>query len=148
MSPRQTFILFGSGPGIGLALAKAFATTPHFSRIVLCARNTSRLQDEKAAVEAAAKGVGRDDVEVLTFALDLSDLQALPGKVRELEGMLGFGSSGSEGAGEGRLGCVWHNAAMVRHSEVLTTAVEEVEEDMKVRLTFLPCPILPLLHIK
>lgn len=141
-TPQPLFLLLGAGPGIGRSLAKAFAATHHFPRIVLVSRNRSRLAAEKAAVEAAATAAGYNGLQVFTFAVDISDQDALRkvlGKVEHL----------------GEVRCVWHNAASVRFGECLGESGEEVERDWKVgrhffsphlcrslRSSFLP-PIIP-----
>ena len=104
-----TFVLFGSGPGIGLATAKAFARR-HFAQTVLVARNAERLASEKAAVVEAAKQAGKD-VEVFTFPTDLSDLAALRKTLHETEKL-------------GLVGAVYHNAARIKFADHLTTSVE------------------------
>ncbi len=107
-----------NSPGIGVSLAKAFAAK-HFDSIVLCSRSSEKLQDEKRQVAAAAKEAGRD-VDVHTFVVDLGIRKSIQKATSEID-KLG-----------GSLGCVYHNAARIRPSEVLTTDVDELEEDLRV----------------
>lgn len=110
-------IVFGSGPGIGIAVAKLFAQK-HFDRIVLCARNAGRLESEKKEVEEAAKKVGRN-VDVTTIPVDMSSRESLQKALKEIEKM-------------GPLGCVYHNAAKINFEEALTTSIDDVEDDFRV----------------
>lgn len=119
-------LLIGAGPGIGRALATSFASGGHFTRILLCSRSARHLEEEKAAVESAiAASSSAEAVEVGTLALDLGDLDALPGKLAEVEREWLSGEKGG-------LGCVWHNAASIRFGEPLGAGVGEVEADVKV----------------
>ena len=114
---NATLVVFGSGPGIGIAVAKLFAQK-HFERIALCSRSAERLASEKTEFEEAAKKAGRH-VQVSTYPTDLSNLDSLRktlGKVEKL----------------GPLGLVYHNAARINPTEVLATSVEEIEEDFRV----------------
>ena len=45
--------VFGSGPGIGSATAKAFAQTHRFAKIALVSRDAKRLESEVAGVKEA-----------------------------------------------------------------------------------------------
>lgn len=107
-------VIFGSGPGISAAVAKLFAQK-HFTTIALVARNGERLATEKTAVERAA---GRN-VNVYTFAADMSDIASLGKTLIEVEKL-------------GPLGLVYHNAARINPAEPLKARVEELEEDLKV----------------
>lgn len=119
-SNPQTLLLLGSGPGIGLASAKLFATRSHFSKIILISRDSVRLQQEKNEVEEAVSSAGKAHVEVEAIAADLGDLKALKGVLDGME------------LGKGGLGCVLFNAARIRPSEVLSAGWEEMEEDFRV----------------
>lgn len=123
--PSPLLLLLGSGPGIGLSIATAFALK-HFTRLALCARNAEHLARERKQIIAAAKAAGRE-VEVRTFVVDLGDLVGLKGRLEEIERVCAIG-----GDSGGELGCVWHNAASVRFSEPLSEGMELVEGDMKV----------------
>ena len=115
----STFVIFGSGPGIGTSVASIFAEK-HFDRVVLCARNAESLEKARKDVEAAAIKVMRY-IRVSTIQTDLTDLASLRQAFKEIERL-------------GPLGCVYHNAARIRFSEPLTTPVAEIEEDFKVSL--------------
>ncbi|KAK3707508.1 hypothetical protein LTR37_012151 [Vermiconidia calcicola] len=114
--PSSTFVLFGSGPGIGLSVAKAFAQK-HFDRIVLCARNAERLESERNEVEEVARVVGRN-IQVSAFATDVSHRDRLRKTLKEIEGL-------------GPVGCVYFNAASINGAEPLTASDEELEEDFR-----------------
>lgn len=116
-SSSPVLLVLGSGPGIGIHTAKAFARKNHFGTIALVARSPERLAKEKAEIEEVIEG-GKTQVE--TFPTDLTDRNKLKGTLKEVEKL-------------GTLGCVFFNAATVRMSEVLTTSLEEIEEDFKVR---------------
>ena len=111
---NPVFIVFGCGPGIGLATASVFASK-HHRTIVLVSRNEERLAADKQAVVAAA---GRD-VEVLTFPTDLSDFGQLRKTLKKIENF-------------GRLGTVFFNAARITPTDILTTNVEDIEQDFRV----------------
>ncbi|KAK4494770.1 hypothetical protein PRZ48_014126 [Zasmidium cellare] len=114
-STRPILLLLGFGPGIGLHTALAFARTSHFGTIVLVSRHSARLAQEKAQVETESEG----RVNVVTFAVDLSDFEALRRMLSEVEKL-------------GTLGCVLFNAARIQPGEVLTAPVDELEEDFRV----------------
>lgn len=114
---RSVFVLFGSGPGIGISVAKTFARQ-HFDVLALCSRDTKRLQSERAEVAAAAKEAGRE-VQVIAFPTDLTDLNQLEQTLQAVQAL-------------GPLGCVYHNAARINYEQPLTTSPEDVEEDFRV----------------
>lgn len=71
----QSFVVIGSGPGIGATTASLFAQRK-FYKLALISRNESRLQEDKKVVESAALEVGRD-VQVITWSVDITDSVAL-----------------------------------------------------------------------
>ena len=99
-------------------MAKLFVEK-HFDRVALCARNAERLSSEKVEVENAAKKAGKV-AEVFTFPTDLSNLESLSKSCKDIEKL-------------GPLGCVYHNAARIKPTQPLTTSIEEIHEDFKVR---------------
>ena len=119
----STIVVFGSGPGIGVSVAKLFAEE-HFNRIVLCARDASHLDSEKSEVQNAAEKAGKD-VKVIALPTDLANVHSLRNAFKAIEKL-------------GPLGCVYHNAARIKPSEPLSTTIEEIEEDFKVCF-LLPC---------
>lgn len=125
MSP-PTLVVLGSGPGIGISTAKAFARKNHFSTIALVSRNAECLSKEKAEVEQEGHA------QVVTYPTDLADLGQLHDTLKEIEKL-------------GPVGCIFFNAATVRMSEVLTTSVEEIEEDFKVASIPFELKVLPWL---
>lgn len=120
--PNPVLLITGSGPGIGLSTAKAFArkNSCHFGTIVLVSRNAERLAKEKAEVEQEGHA------QVVTYSTDLANFEHLKATLKEVEKL-------------GPLGCIFFNAATVRMSEVLTTGVGEIEEDFRVCSPQVPC---------
>ena len=115
---RSVLVLFGSGPGIGISVAKAFARQ-YFDVIAICSRDAKRLQSEQAEIAAAAKEAGRD-VQVIAVPTDLTDLNQLERTLQAVQAL-------------GPLGCVYHNAARINYEQPLTTSSKDVEEDFRVR---------------
>jgi NAD(P)-dependent dehydrogenase (short-subunit alcohol dehydrogenase family) len=121
----MSLVLIGSGPGIGLAVARLFATK-RYSKIALLARNQERLVEARAAIISTASRV-RPDLDVRTYAVDISDAQALEKVLRETEKDLGPPE------------CVYFNAARVAPGSFFDTTVEEMESDFKVRAAHVFC---------
>ncbi|KAF7196670.1 17-beta-hydroxysteroid dehydrogenase 13 [Pseudocercospora fuligena] len=113
---EPVLVVLGSGPGIGVSTAKLFAQK-YFSKIALVSRNAERLDKERTEVVQAAAESGRT-VEVDTFVTDLGDLTQLRQTLSKIEKL-------------GPIGCVFFNAARIRPSEILSTSVEEIEEDFR-----------------
>lgn len=114
-STKPVLLVLGSGPGIGVSTAKSFARKNHFSTIVLVSRNGPRLAQEKTEVEAEGQG----NIKVVTYTTDLANVDQLRKTLSEVENL-------------GTVGCILFNAATVRMSEILTTSVEEIEDDFRV----------------
>ncbi|KAI5363092.1 putative short-chain dehydrogenase/reductase SDR, NAD(P)-binding domain superfamily [Septoria linicola] len=110
-------VVFGCGPGIGIATARLFAQK-HFSKIVLLARSAQRLEQEKRQVEEAAQEIGRE-VGVTALPTDLANFDHLRASLQAIEKL-------------GEISTVFFNAARIKPSDVLTTTVEEIEEDYRV----------------
>jgi len=117
MSPTRAIIAFGSGPGIGNYVASEFASHG-FNHVVLLARNNERLTTEDATFVSKAN----PDVKVDTIRLDLSDLSSIGSALKKIDDLT---------HGE-QIEVVFFNAARIRPSDILTTSVEEIEEDFKV----------------
>lgn len=118
MSANRTIVVFGSGPGIGRHVAAEFASHG-FNHVILLARNESRLQEDKEFVTKASP-----DTKVDILTLDLSDLKAIPPVLEKISQLAP------------KIDVVFFNAARIQFSDVLTTPVEEIEEDFKVRSLF------------
>lgn len=81
--PRGSFVLIGSGPGIGVATASLFASKG-ITAIALIARNAERLKSDAASVQAA-----NPSATVKTYSLDVGDHVALKSALEQLEKGLG-----------------------------------------------------------
>ncbi|KAM3424603.1 hypothetical protein BST61_g6593 [Cercospora zeina] len=110
-------VVLGSGPGIGLTTAKLFAKK-HFSKIVLLARNSERLEKEKREVEDVAKETGKE-IDVTTISVDLANFNQLREAFALIEKL-------------GQVSTVFFNAARINPSEPLTAPVEELIEDLHI----------------
>jgi NAD(P)-dependent dehydrogenase (short-subunit alcohol dehydrogenase family) len=114
----SAFVLFGSGPGIGLHVASLFAQK-HFQHVVLLSRDKDRLEEDAAAVRAARPGI-----HVTAIPCDLSELQSVRDALSAIDKFLQ--------AGKATLEVVCFNAARVRPTDLLTEPPEEYEKDFKV----------------
>ncbi|RGP66696.1 hypothetical protein FSPOR_6436 [Fusarium sporotrichioides] len=111
---KPTLLCIGSGPGIGRSVASLFATK-HYKNVALIARRPEQLRIEKAAVQEAAG----QSVNVQTYALDVTDTDALLSALNRIEEDLG------------RIECVFYNAARVQNSSFFEYDVKEIEYDFK-----------------
>lgn len=123
VSTARTLLVVGSGPGIGRAVTVLF-TTKRYNNVVLVARRADSLAAEKAAVEQA---VG-PQINVKTYAVDITDLAALGTALDDAD------------ASFGKPECVFFNAARVLPSAFFEHDVKEIEYDHKVRI----CPFTPI----
>lgn len=116
----RTLLLFGAGPGIGSNVAAAFASA-RIEHIVLLGRNTERLQNEDAPfVQKAAS-----NVKVDTLRADLSDLDAIPQVLKDLDDL----------TRDEDIEVVYYNAARIKPAAAaLDVSAAEIEEDFRVRL--------------
>ena len=113
-SNSGVFVVIGCGPGIGLATAKLFATNA-FDKIVLIARDSSRLESHRAEIEKTTKQGGKQ-VTVKCLTVDLMDRKSLNTALKETESL-------------GRISCVLFNAARVAPSELLKFDEDSLIED-------------------
>lgn len=120
-STHKTLLVIGSGPGIGRAVTSLFAAK-RYDHIVLLARRTDSLESEKAAVEQA---IGTQ-VNIKTYAVDITDLAALATALDDAD------------AAFGKPECVFFNAARVLPSTFFEHPVTEIEYDLKVRICLGP----------
>jgi NAD(P)-dependent dehydrogenase (short-subunit alcohol dehydrogenase family) len=116
MAPGKTLLVVGSGPGIGRAVATLFASKG-YSNVVLVARRTESLAQEKAALEQT---VGAQ-AKINTYTVDITDSTAL---TKALD---------SADAAFGKPDCVFFNAARVLPSALFEHDVKDIEYDFKVR---------------
>lgn len=119
MFPNRTIISFGSGPGISNHTVSEFASRG-FTHVILLSRNTQRLENEDAPFVKKAN----PNLKINTLQLDLANLSSIPAVLKQIDDL----TQGDN------VEVVFFNAARIRPSEVLTTPVEEIEEDFKVCL--------------
>lgn len=112
-----TLLLIGSGPGIGLATAILFAQKK-FNKVALLARDATRLESEKEAVETA---VSDRKVDVKTWSVDVTQSEKFKKVLAEV------GSWGD-------VTCVVYNSARVRPGELWKETEEEILKDFMVRV--------------
>jgi short-subunit dehydrogenase len=117
-TPSNAFVLFGSGPGVGLHVAVRFEQN-QFQHVILLSRDRERL--EKDAVEVRAT---RPGVKVTVIACDLSKLPSVQEALATIDQVLRDDDTTLE--------VVCFNAARVRLTNVLSTAPEEYEMDFRV----------------
>ncbi|KAK6072651.1 short-chain dehydrogenase reductase sdr [Seiridium cupressi] len=115
-----TLLVIGVGPGIGRAVASTFASK-RYHNVALFARRSDQLSVEKQALEEA---VGHE-LDVKTYALDVTDKDALLKALDDVDATLG------------KPECVFYNAARVLPSQLLTHDVEEIEYDFKINVSAL-----------
>ena len=84
MPSPKLLVLIGSGPGIGVATAKLFASKGF--NVALVSRSADRLKDDAAQVKSAATD---SSVKVETFPVDVSDHVALKSKLESIHQSLG-----------------------------------------------------------
>nr|OQO32633.1 hypothetical protein B0A51_00011 [Rachicladosporium sp. CCFEE 5018] len=114
--PGSTLLLLGSGPGVGLSIAKTFSVRG-FTHIALVSRNAERLAKDQDEVLDAIQERGYS-CQVRTYPCDLCDLSALDKVLKEVES---FGS----------LECVVFNAARVDGKPPGEESVEAIEADFR-----------------
>lgn len=121
----RTLILFGAGPGIGSNVAAALASSGTIQHVVLVGRNSERLsKTDVPFVQAAAPSVKIDILRA-----DLSDLDALPGVLAQLDAL----TQGED------VEVVYYNAARIQPTDpVLDVDVKEIDEDFRVSTPHAP----------
>ncbi|KAH7360893.1 hypothetical protein BKA65DRAFT_194687 [Rhexocercosporidium sp. MPI-PUGE-AT-0058] len=110
-----TLLLIGSGPGLGLAISKCFASKK-FSKVALISRDATRLSSEKTAIETA---VTSKKVEIKTWSVDIVESEKFKAVLKEI-------------AEWGNVTCVVFNAARVQPSKLLEESEEEILKDFMV----------------
>ncbi|KAK3670044.1 hypothetical protein LTR78_010075 [Recurvomyces mirabilis] len=111
----NVLVVLGSGPGIGLATAKLFSKNRAFAKIAMVSRNPERLAQEAEEVKAAGGG----NVEVTAYPTDLGNIAQLRKTLAQIEQL-------------GPVGTIFYNAARINPTEVLSTSVDELEEDFRI----------------
>ena len=119
----NAFVLFGSGPGIGLHVAARFAQN-QFEHVILLSRNRDRLEEDAADVRAARPGV-----KVTVIACDLSKSQSVREALAKIDQVLQNDGTTLE--------VVCFNAARVQPTNLLVATPEEYEMDFKVGQHFI-----------
>lgn len=114
MSSDRTLLVIGSGPGIGRSVTTLFSSK-RYNKVALIARRPEQLAVEKSLLEEAAP-----NVVVKTYALDISDPDALLKALNDSEADLGKPET------------VFFNAARVVPSQLLAHKTEDMEYDFKV----------------
>lgn len=115
--PGRTLLILGSGPGIGIAVAKVFSVRG-FTHVALVSRNKERLAQDEDGVLDAIQERGYS-CRVKTWVCDISDLKQLNSTLKDIES---FGS----------LECVLFNPARVAGAPPLEESTEAVETDFRV----------------
>lgn len=115
--PGKTLAILGSGPGIGVAVASAFAVRG-FTHIALVSRNKDRLEKDQDTVLDAIQERGYS-CQVKTWTCDLANIEQLGKTLSEIEK---FGS----------LNCVLFNAARVAGKPPMEESIEAIELDFRV----------------
>lgn len=119
-SSHGTLLVIGSGPGIGVHVAKIFAERG-FKKVILASRDEERLAKEVEDVKSAGGG---DGVEVVATTIDLASKENVDAALGEVEKYLG----------NGKLEAVLFNAARIGPSKLFEFTGEEVERDLQVCL--------------
>jgi len=114
--PGKTLVILGSGPGIGISVAKVFSVRG-FTHVALVSRNKERLAHDEDNVLDAIQERGYS-CRVKTWVCDISDSKQLNATLKEIEA---FGS----------LECVLFNPARVAGKPALEESSEAIEADFR-----------------
>jgi len=115
MASTKTLLLVGSGPGIGLSVAKIYAKKG-FGKIALISRTLGRLQEEQKAVAATASGV-----EVKIWAVDVAQKASLITALKEVVSWA-----------NGKLDVVVYNAARVNQVAFFGLDDDQTISDLRI----------------
>lgn len=118
-SKSNTFVVIGSGPGIGVSTANLFASRK-FNKVALVSRDHVRLEKDRISVLAAAESAGRK-VEVTTWSVDITETAKYQKALKDIENM-------------GDITCVLFNAARVEPSQLFEFEEAEIMKDFMVCL--------------
>ncbi|EKG18403.1 Short-chain dehydrogenase/reductase SDR, partial [Macrophomina phaseolina MS6] len=116
-SNHGALVVVGSGPGIGVHVAAAFASHG-FKKIILLSRNAERLLQDADAVKKKSNSAAC----VHTISTDIADSAKLQQSLAEVDRLLDDTTP---------LECVLFNAARVDLSKLLEFPVSEVEADLR-----------------
>jgi len=115
--PGKTLVVLGSGPGIGIAVAKVFSVRG-FTHVALVSRNKERLAQDEDGVLDAIQERGYS-CRVKTWVCDISNLKQLNSTLKDIESF-------------GTLECVLFNPARVAGQPPLEESTEAIEADFRV----------------
>lgn len=120
-------VVVGSGPGIGVHVAAAFASHG-FEKIILLSRNAARLiQDAESVKEKSGS-----DASIHTVPTEIANTEELKKSLAEVDKVLE----------DTPLECVLFNAARVAPSKLLDFPVNEIEFDLNVCQDIFPVHLL------
>jgi len=114
-SSERTLVVFGSGPGIGQAVAYHFASQG-FQHLVLLSRNPERLQEDRRAVLDTTKG---REVRVDTVTIDLSSESSVHNALAQIDNLVR------------NVEVVLYNGARVAQTPLFKTTSDEILKDFK-----------------
>ncbi|KAI9726995.1 MAG: hypothetical protein M1834_008577 [Cirrosporium novae-zelandiae] len=114
--PERTLVVIGSGPGIAVAVASAFAQNG-FSHVALLSRDKARLSSDRETVLQNAERNGKI-VQVRTWNVDITDSQALEDTFKEVQSF-------------GTIECILFNAARVGPSSFFEFPETEIMRDFQ-----------------
>lgn len=120
--PGKTLVILGSGPGIGVAVARTFAVRG-FTQVALVSRNKDRLAEDQDQVLTAIQERGYS-CQVKTWVCDIANLDQLKDTLKDIGGF-------------GTLECVLFNAARVAFGPPLEESTEAIEQDFRVSISVL-----------
>ncbi|KAH0364248.1 NAD(P)-binding protein, partial [Aureobasidium melanogenum] len=116
---RGALVVIGSGPGIGSHVARTFSSHG-FTRIILLSRDPSRLEKDADFIRAATPSA-----QISTLPIDLAKTSEIPSALEQVDKALG--STPIE--------VVLFNAARVGPSTLISWPMEELELDLRIKVT-------------
>jgi short-subunit dehydrogenase len=120
-STAETFVVIGSGPGIGVSTASLFALKK-FNKVALISRDKKRLEQDRETVLSFLSSRTDKKVEVKTWSTDVIDLDSYKKVLEEVELF-------------GEITCVVFNPARVGPSELFTFDQNEIVKDFMVSVS-------------
>jgi short-subunit dehydrogenase len=116
---RGALVVVGSGPGIGSHVARTFSTHG-FKRIILLSRDPSRLDKDAQFIRDKTPSA-----TVSTLPIDLAKTSEIPSSLAQVDKALA----------DAPLEVVLFNAARVGPSTLVEWPMEELELDIKIKVT-------------
>lgn len=116
---RGALVIVGSGPGIGSHVARTFSSHG-FTRIILLSRDPSRLEEDAKFIRSATPSAN-----IFTLAIDLSKTSEIPSALSQVDKALG----------DTPIEVVVFNAARVGPSTLVSWPMEELELDLRIKVT-------------